>query len=324
MSKPTLSVILPNYNHAHYICEALEAILNQSIQPLEVIVVDDGSTDDSVTIIKQLAKRFPHINLICNDQNRGTVFSVSRALSLASGDYVYGAASDDKVLPGFFEKATNLLSQYPQAGLCCADLIIFDSRTGTFKKQEQRLSLSTRPRYFSPEELVELLRRTPFAISGQSIIKRSALVEAGNLIPELRWHSDWFLLYVIGFRHGICHIPEPLNVLRVSPDSYSASRQWSAQREVLNHLFRLLNSPTYHDVLPLFQRSRVMSQFTSEMVRLVLSHPEHWNYHSLSLIPRSLWFALLQWLAPITPSLVKRAYVWICTARVRHRIGNHS
>jgi glycosyltransferase involved in cell wall biosynthesis len=119
MSSPTLTVVMPNYNHSRYLPKSLDALANRERPPEELIVIDDGSTDDSWSIIQDFAARYPFIRALKNDQNRGAEFTVSRALDLATGDYVCGAAADDFVKPGFVEKSMALLARYPQAGLCC-------------------------------------------------------------------------------------------------------------------------------------------------------------------------------------------------------------
>lgn len=288
MHKPTLSVILPNFNHSRYVGNALKAILNQSFRPLEVIVVDDGSTDESIRIIQEFAARDTIVKLVCNDTNRGVIFSANRALQIVSGDYVYMTAADDKVLPGFFEKSMNLLTKYPQAGLCCSWPASFNSTTQVFHKN--KIQWSETPRYFSPEELAEVIQGG-YIPGHTSIIKRSALLEAGGFIPELKWHSDWFLVHVIAFRYGICYIPEPLAAIRISAETYSASgrRDWSQQSQVLHQLLKILKSPAYRAVLPYFIRGSLMSHFGDEIVRVVMSHPEHWDMETLILIQEPLW-----------------------------------
>ena len=116
--QPTLSVLFPNYNHARFLPESLGAFLAQSYRPVEIIIIDDASTDNSVEVIETFARREPRLRLIRNERNMGVVPNMNRLVEMASGDYVYLSAADDKVLPGFFEKSMALLSQYPQAGLC--------------------------------------------------------------------------------------------------------------------------------------------------------------------------------------------------------------
>lgn len=73
-----LSVVVPNYNHAQYLPEALNAILNQSCRPMEVIVIDDCSTDNSVEVIEAFIRMDPIIRLYRNERNRGVNFSMNR------------------------------------------------------------------------------------------------------------------------------------------------------------------------------------------------------------------------------------------------------
>lgn len=312
MGQPTLSVTLTSYNYRQFIGTALGAILGQSFRPLEVVVVDDGSTDDSVVIIEKFARRDGVIRLLCNEKNQGPLAAFSTALKNTTGDYIYTASADDNILPGFFERSMNLLAQHPQAGLCCSDPVYFEDHTGTIRVK--RLHLSERPCYFSPDAVLEVMRRRSFSIAGHtSIVKRSALLEAGGMIPELRWSCDWFALLVIAFRRGICYIPEPLAAFRVSPNSYSASgsRLWSTQREILKHMLCLLKSPAYRDVLPMFKHTGVLSIFRSRILRVLLSNPEHWDYLSPLLIRRVLWHEALGVPARVAPSWVRRIYRYV-------------
>src|SRR5260221_14302308 len=119
MKLPTLSVILPNYNHAEHLPTCLGALLAQSAPPTEIILIDDGSSDTSVNVIKDFRARNPTIKFFQNDKNRGVSFTVNRGIDLAIGEYSFFLAADDKVLPGFLEKSLRLLASYPQAGISC-------------------------------------------------------------------------------------------------------------------------------------------------------------------------------------------------------------
>src|SRR5882762_8012778 len=115
MARPTLSVIVPNYNHAQYLPVCLPAILNQSVPALEVIVVDDASTDNSVEVLKAFAQKYSSLRFYRNDQNRGVNYNLNFGLSVAKGDFVFFPGADDEVMPGLFEKSLTLLQQYPKA-----------------------------------------------------------------------------------------------------------------------------------------------------------------------------------------------------------------
>ena len=90
-----LSVVLPNFNDGEVLRRALRSLLTQKPLAKEIIVVDDGSSDDSVSIVESLLPRYPSIRLIRNQKNVGIIASVRRALEVATGEFLLFASSDD-------------------------------------------------------------------------------------------------------------------------------------------------------------------------------------------------------------------------------------
>ena len=117
----SLTVILPNYNHSRFLARAISALQRQDLAPSEILIIDDASTDDSVAVIKRLATSCPAIRLLRNEHNLGTVPSLNRGISESQGKYIYFAAADDLVLPGFFSNALAVLEKYQQAAFSCGD-----------------------------------------------------------------------------------------------------------------------------------------------------------------------------------------------------------
>lgn len=289
MNIPTLSVITPNYNHAQHLARALEAILNQSYQPLEVIVVDDCSMDNSLPVIEQFMKRSQTIRLLRNERNMGIIYSANRAADQARGDYLYFACADDIILPGFFERSMNMLREYPQAGLSCSDPVYFIESFNIRHKQAMRIS--GQPRYFHPEEVVKLMRnkRSDIIAPLTVIIKRSAWLEAGGLIPELEWHSDWLPYFAAASRYGFCYLPQFLSMKRMVTGSYSCRKKRFREAErALKNVIRVLDSPAFDDVRPIFKRTGVLSRFGPHMLKVLISDPKHWHYITILLIFRIL------------------------------------
>ena len=265
MNLPTLSVVVPNYNHGEYIAEQLEAILAQSLQPTEIIVIDDCSTDNSVEIIQSFVAQDNLVRLVCNEENWGVNYSVNKAIEMASGEYVCCCPADDRVLPGFFEQSMVLLAQYPEAGLCCSHPGFLDDATGAIDKKEDWFHLDDYSRYVSPEEVMNAVGPKGLWIAGFTcVFKRSAFIESGKYIPELKWYSDWFVWHIIAFRYGICYIPEVLAAIRVLPTSYSSvgRQDERAENEVIQHLVKLLRSEKYRDVAPAFRDSKLLEKFS--------------------------------------------------------------
>ena len=119
METPSLSVILPNYNHSAYLPRALDALLAQTVQPMEMIVIDDCSTDRSWDIIQDYARRNPVIRPFRNEKNQGVIGTVNRGIELARGEYLFFAPADDESRPTLFEKSFAILRHHPEAPMCC-------------------------------------------------------------------------------------------------------------------------------------------------------------------------------------------------------------
>jgi glycosyltransferase involved in cell wall biosynthesis len=103
MASPLISVIVPSYNHKQYIELALRSILTQNYRPIEVIVIDDGSTDGSQELLYSLEKKYSHHNvklIIRCRQNMGAHKTINEGLSIARGHYLTILNSDDYYLPG--------------------------------------------------------------------------------------------------------------------------------------------------------------------------------------------------------------------------------
>ncbi len=288
MQSHTLSVLVPNYNDAHYLEEALGAILSQSFKPTEIIIIDDCSTDNSLEVIDAFCRKNSNIKLVQNDSNKGLPFSIDRFLKLAQGEYSAGCSADDTFLPGFLEKSMSLLAQHPNAPLCCSDPAWLDEQSN--KRRVSKLEWKDRPGYLSPEEFAEVINGDWIA-GHTTVTKLAALREIGGYPSELRWHCDWFTYLVLGFRHGICYIPEPLATMRIRSDSYSSAgrKEWADQSQVLQRILFMVKSPSYLDVLPYFVRGKVMNHFGDEIISAVLEAPEHWDLETLLLIHYPFW-----------------------------------
>ena len=247
----TLSVTMTNYNHAHFIGDALDAILDQSYKPLEIIIIDDASTDDSYNIIQGYARKYPIITALRNDMNMGVLHNAIRLSGLARGEYLYGAAADDRVLPGFFEKGVELLARYPQAGLC-STLSRRISGDGGDEGILHMPRVSNKDCFIPKDKAICLLRKHGSWIQGNTtIFRRDALIECGGFIPELQSFCDGFMHMVIAAKYGVCYVPEALAAWRQVGNSYSATigRAPESSLQCIRHAKELMCS-TYRDLFP--------------------------------------------------------------------------
>lgn len=115
---PKVSVIVPNYNHARYLNQRIDSILNQTYQDFELILLDDCSTDNSREVLMSY-KDNPHVShIVFNEQNAGTAFRQwNKGIALAKGQYIWIAESDDWAETDFLETVMNEIAQHPECGL---------------------------------------------------------------------------------------------------------------------------------------------------------------------------------------------------------------
>jgi glycosyltransferase involved in cell wall biosynthesis len=318
MKRPSLSVVVPNYNHGQYLPACLDSILAQSWQPDELVVIDDASTDNSVEVIESYRKKHPHIRLHRNDRNQGVLYNINWGMDNAQGDFIYTAAADDTLVPGLFEKSMQILANHPQAALCCS---IGDWREiATGLNWHMGVGMADVPSYLSPTELVRLGQRNKLFIpSNTGILRRAAVLEAGKYRGSLKWHSDWFLLYVTGFRYGICYVPEPLAVCHIHQSSYyqRGRRDPQQYRAVLEHMMELLTGPGCQDVLPFVRDSGALFIFGAPMLKLLLRRKEYRPFLTPTFLRRNLTYITQFQLKRFTPAFVGNMYLKLTGYRAR-------
>ncbi|MBL6933874.1 MAG: glycosyltransferase family 2 protein, partial [Alphaproteobacteria bacterium] len=153
-SLPTLSVVVANYNQAPYLPGTFEELESQSIRPMEVIVVDDASTDDSRAVVEDFAAGHSYVRLVRQAENLGVNATFNRGLKEAKGDYVYFFAADDHVTPDFVESYLSTLARHPRAAFCFSDPAEILGEGG--ERRDFSLFIATAPRAFSGPEMTRL------------------------------------------------------------------------------------------------------------------------------------------------------------------------
>ena len=220
----TLSVVLPNYNHGELIGRALRALTRQETAPDEIIVIDDASTDDSVRVIEGFAASSPAVKLLRNAQNLGVIPTLERGLQTSRGKYVYFAAADDFVLPGFFKTALRRLEANPDLSLFCGEAVLVDGLTN----RPFAVRPAVRPRMTAgrvvPARVRRLLETTDnWILTGSSIFRRSCVLWAGGFDNRLGPFADGMLARKLALKFGFFFEPKPVATWAVFSASQSRS-----------------------------------------------------------------------------------------------------
>lgn len=119
--KPLVSIVVPNYNYVGYIRKALDSAVNQTYPNVEVVVVDDGSTDGSADTIAEYAEKYDNLHFYKNPHNMGVVYTHNRCVELSQGEYLVVLSSDDYLHENFIAETLPVLEKYPSAAMIAAD-----------------------------------------------------------------------------------------------------------------------------------------------------------------------------------------------------------
>ena len=122
------SIVIPNYNYGHFIRQTLESAVHQTYPNLEIIVVDDGSTDDSVSIVQEYEKQYDNVTLYKNEKNLGVVGNHNKAVSLSKGTYICVLSSDDYLDVHFIEECVRKFEEHPSAGMVVSAMHMVDEK----------------------------------------------------------------------------------------------------------------------------------------------------------------------------------------------------
>ena len=202
-NNPLVSVVIAAYNGAKYIEEQVNSILQQSYVPIEIIIVDDCSKDNTVSIIQNFQKYNPNIKLVLNEVNLGYIKNFEKGLTLASGDFIAPCDQDDIWLPDKIKICVENLQE--NEIVYCNSILINDMGHPTGKK----LSDIKRLTNFDTCLNYAIGNSAP----GHAMLFRKSVIEYCLPFPDLLPHDYW-----IGFKasqHGILKfIDTPLVLYR--------------------------------------------------------------------------------------------------------------
>lgn len=245
-SPPTVSVVLPAYNRAEQIGAAIDSILRQTFGDFELIVVDDGSTDD--TLARAQAMSDPRIRCLSSASNRGVSAARNLGLAVARGEWVAFQDSDDEWLPAKLEKQLARLrsASVPCVGAYCGMAIMLEG-PGEGRQARTTLRYIPNPDLEAVEgDILPTLLRTSLVSTQTLIARRDCLERIGGFDEELRALVDWDCVIRLAQLGPFAFVDEPLVLQRFSANSITrdTARRAVARRQIIEkHRDLLAGSP---------------------------------------------------------------------------------
>lgn len=133
----SVSVVIPCYNYGHYLAQCVESVVSQPGVDLEIIIVDDKSTDNSLDVALSLQQRHPGIKVIAHEKNKGHIATYNDGLALVTGEFLLLLSADDLVTPGALTRAVALMTAEPSVGLVYGNAIEFSSGVPTGRNADE-------------------------------------------------------------------------------------------------------------------------------------------------------------------------------------------
>ena len=195
---PRVSVVMPAYNHARFLVDAIESALGQTLTPLEVIVVDDGSRDDTPAVLARYGARIR----VMAQNNRGVSVARNIGVESAKGELIAFLDADDRWLPAKLEQQVPALMADSSIGLAHCGVREVDASLVPMRDRTDGMS------GWVAEDL--LLMRPVMLAPSTFLVRREAFAEAGGFDERMRHGEDWDFCFRLALHRRIAFVPEVL------------------------------------------------------------------------------------------------------------------
>jgi len=207
--QPPVSVITPSYNQGQFLGAAIDSVLAQDYPRIEYLVVDGGSSDSSLDVLRSYDNRVRWIS----EPDRGQADAINKGVTLTRGELVAWMNADDVYAPGAIGRAVAVLQAHQQAALVYGQAEFMDHRGNA-------LGPSSHVRPFSLDQLIHDL---DFVVQPATLFRRDAFLAVGGLDADLHYCLDYDLWIKLALRYQVQYLPAVLAHARIYPTTKTAS-----------------------------------------------------------------------------------------------------
>jgi hypothetical protein len=226
-SHDLVTVVIPDYNHARYVGDAIESVLAQTYQHVEILVVDDGSTDDSEEVVARFGTRVRYVK----QENKGLSAARNTGIELARGEFIAVLDADDMYEPQFVSRLVGVLSADPEAEAAFCGYRFVDAGNVPLPQVEARRLRS--------EQVFVALVDGNFLVPEAWLVRRRCYMNVGPFDVSLTALEDLDMWLRISSGHRVVGVPDVLTRHRVLPGSMSTdpARQHRNRLKVIGKQF---------------------------------------------------------------------------------------
>jgi len=281
-----VSIVVPSYNYARYIDQRMESLLNQTYHNLEIIVIDDCSTDNSMDVLRPYESD-PRVTLVAREENGGWVTVNNQGVGLASGEFILFAQCDDTCDHRMVELLVEPLQSHPSAGISFCRSLLVDERGGTlgddFDGRERNFkNLCRQDTLINRDQMVGFLFHACVIPNlSAALIRRNSFDVVGGFTHQYRVCGDWEWFFRTAEHFDVAYVAKPLNRFMQHEKTI---RSVTKDRVVFEEYFQLLLSNLKMFKLSFFQRCR----YRMRVMELWSSHLLSHSWHGLCNFPYHL------------------------------------
>ena len=186
MEQPMVSVICLCYNHERFVREAVESVLNQTYTTIQLILVDDASTDNTAQVIQAIKDAHPSIEILILENNVGNCTAFNRGLALAKGEFVIDLAADDILLPNRITIGVDRLTTVGELyGVHYSDAMLINENGAAIQKHSEKVTVSPMPR----GDIYVAVIAHYFICSPTMMMRKKVLDELGGYDEALQYED---------------------------------------------------------------------------------------------------------------------------------------
>ena len=284
---PLVTVIIASYNHARYIEASITSVINQTYKNIELLVIDDGSKDDSPAVLKRLQEQYGFD--LRFQANQGLARTLNDAIARAKGDLIVPFGSDDIMLPHRIATQVEYMNGKPEVGICSANIETIDQDGKVMGAREQR----NRNLPFRRLDFDDLfLDRKPGPMAATLMLRREALEKVGGFNADIRLEDVYIELSIARAGYFIDVLGEVLAQYRDHPTNTFKNGRFMVDN-VLRTFAVFSDHPQYEQVCMNFRNSMVLKYANRDkaLSREVLSEIplRYWNKKTLRGMWRMAW-----------------------------------
>ena len=249
---PKVSVITPTYNRAHFICETIDSVLAQTYKDYEIIVVDDGSTDNTKEVLMRYGDKVRYFY----QQNQGQATASNYAVSQSLGEYLAFIDDDDLWLPAKLERQVEVLEKNPELGFVCSESHAFKENGQIVHWKKEKLKTEDFQSMFDGN----------FIIHATVVLRKKCFQDVGGYDARLRTTQDYDLWLRLTRKYKFLYMNIPLTKYRV----HNHNLHKNLKQKLKDHLF-IFRKEENVSHLNLYQRrikiAREYHDFVADYVR---------------------------------------------------------